>query len=77
MASGAERMRQNARFIRRWAWAISLVLTLIGVGLVRPAFRDPISWGTLITLLLSWLVIFAAVRIAAGILPKMTLPRER
>jgi hypothetical protein len=70
-------MRQNARFIRRWAWAISLVLMLIGVGVVLPAFKDPNSWGTLITLLLSWLVILAAVRIAAGILPKMTFPRER
>lgn len=77
MASGADRMRQNARFIRRWAWAISLVFTLIGVGLVLPAFTDPIGWGTLITLLLSWLGIYAAVRIAAGILPKMTFPGER
>jgi hypothetical protein len=70
-------MRQNARFIRRWAWVISLVFTLIGVGLVLPAFIDPISWGTLITFLLSWLGIYAAVRIAAGILPKMTFPGER
>lgn len=77
MASGADRMRQNARFIRRWAWVISLVITLIGTGLVLPAFRDPIGWGTLITLLLSWLVIFAAVRIAAGILPKLIFPGER
>jgi hypothetical protein len=38
-------LRQNARFIGRWAWAISLVLTLIGVGLVPPALRDPISWA--------------------------------
>lgn len=45
MTSGADRMRQNARFIRRWAWAISLVITLIGAGLVLPVFTDPISWS--------------------------------
>jgi hypothetical protein len=76
MASGADRMRQNARFIRRWAWAISLVITLIGAGLVLPAFRIPIGWGTLVTLLV-WLVIYAAVRTAAGIVPKMIFPGER
>lgn len=70
-------MPKNAEFIRRWAWAISLGLALLGTALVVPWFTDPISWSTPITVLLSWLGIYVAVRIGARAAEKMIFPGER
>lgn len=77
MPTSGERIRKNAEFIRRWAWAISLGLALLGTALVVPWFTDPISWASLMTVLLTWLVTFVAVRIGAGAAEKMIFPGER
>jgi uncharacterized membrane protein YjfL (UPF0719 family) len=70
-------MRMYAEFIRRWAWAISLGGALLGVALVLPWITDPISWATLVTVLLSWLGIYVVVRIGATATEKMIFPGER
>ena len=70
-------MRKYAEFIRRWAWVISLGFALLGVALVLPWFTDPIGWGTLMTVLLSWLAMYVVVRTAARAAEKMIFPGER
>jgi uncharacterized membrane protein YjfL (UPF0719 family) len=70
-------MRKYAEFIRRWAWAISLGGALLGTALVLPWFIDPIGWATLVTVLLSWLAVYVAVRIAARAVEKSIFPGER
>jgi uncharacterized membrane protein YjfL (UPF0719 family) len=70
-------MRKYAEFIRRWAWAISLGGALLGTALVVPWFTDPISWATLVTVLLSWLGIYVVVRIGGRAVERMIFPSER
>jgi uncharacterized membrane protein YjfL (UPF0719 family) len=70
-------MRKNAEFIRRWAWAISLGGAFLGTALVLPWVTNPISWATLVTVLLSWFGIYVAVRIGARALERMIFPSER
>jgi uncharacterized membrane protein YjfL (UPF0719 family) len=70
-------MRKNGEFIRRWAWAISLGGALLGTALVVAWVTNPISWATLVTVLLSWLGIYVAVRIGSRALEKMIFPGER
>jgi hypothetical protein len=52
-------------------------LTLLGTALVVRSFTNPISWATLVTVLLSWLCIYVAVRIGARAAEKMIFPGER
>jgi len=40
---------------------------LLGTALVLPWFTDPISWATLVTVLLGWLGIYVAVRMVHGL----------
>jgi hypothetical protein len=75
--TSGERMRTYVEFIRRWAWAISLGLTLLGTALVVPWFTDPISWAALVTVLMTWLGIYVVVRIGARATEKMIFPGER
>jgi uncharacterized membrane protein YjfL (UPF0719 family) len=70
-------MSEYAEFIRRWAWAISLGGALLGTALVLPWFTDPISWATLVTVLLGWLGIYVVVRIGARAVERMIFPSER
>jgi hypothetical protein len=50
---------------------------LIGTALVLPWFTDPISWATLVTVLLGWLGIYVVVRIGARAVERMIFPSER
>jgi predicted PurR-regulated permease PerM len=77
VSTSEERMRRYAEFIRRWAWAISLGLTLLGTALVVRWFTDPISWAAFVTVLLTWLVTYVAVRIGARATENMIFPGER
>jgi hypothetical protein len=69
-------MSEYAEFIRRWAWAISLGGALLGTALVLPWFTDPISWATLVTVLLGWLGIYVVVRIGARGCRENDLPQR-
>jgi hypothetical protein len=49
---------------------------LLGTALVVPWFTDPISWATLVTVLLSWLGIYVVVKIGARTVERMIFPTE-
>jgi hypothetical protein len=55
---------------------LSIILTLIGVGLNLPLFEDPISWRSAVMFIVSWLVVTVTIRFAARQLPKMFFPEE-
>jgi hypothetical protein len=77
MSSAEERARRYADFLIRRAWAISIVLALIGFGLILPLLEDPISWRSLVVLMVSWLILTVTIRFAARQVPKMFFPEER
>jgi hypothetical protein len=77
VATSEDRVRKYTEFIRRWAWAISLGMALLGAALFVPWSTDPISWGTLVTVLVSWLVLYVAVRAGARAAETMIFPGER
>ncbi len=54
-------VRGNAAWMRRWAWAIALVLTMVAFGVLLPIFGPRL----LVVLPLSWLITFFSVRLAA------------
>jgi hypothetical protein len=69
-------VRANAAWIRRWAWAISLVLTIVGFGIVLPFTTHPFGPSLLVRVPLAWFIIYAATRLAAALLPKALFPGE-
>lgn len=76
--SGSDRtIRGYAAWLRRWAWAIALVGTIIGFGIILPVVHSQLSIPRLLVVLpLSWLFIFLTVRWSANFLPKTLFPGE-
>ena len=60
-------------WLRKRAWAIAMVLTVIGI--ILPIADHP--YRLLWTMPITWLVIFIVVRIAAKFPPDMFFPNEK
>jgi hypothetical protein len=51
-------------------------LTLLGAGLLLRLFKDPISWGSAVVVLVTWPIVTVTIRFAARQVPKMFFPEE-
>lgn len=64
-------------WLRKRAWAIALVGTVIGTGMILPLARDGFGLWLLWVMPITWLVIYVTVRSAAKFLPDMFFPAEK
>jgi amino acid permease len=73
----AMRVGEYSMWLRKRAWAIALVGTVIGTGMILPLARDGFGLWLLWIMPITWLVIYVTVRIAAKFLPDMFFPAEK
>lgn len=64
-------------WLRKRAWAIALVGTVIGTGMILPLAKDGFGLWLLWVMPITWLGIYVMVRSAAKFLPDMFFPGEK
>ena len=55
-------MHEYSAWMRKWAWAISLVLAIIGTGLILPLFVNAVDLRLLWVLPLGWVIFYFVLR---------------